>query len=112
VARRMRFAVGAATIAAVTTLGAPSALAVCDAYSGACVRDDTRVLPTTVLPPEQSAAVSGPGAVSGAATTTGPSAPSTLPFTGGEALLIGVLGAGALVGGTALVVAGRRRPTG
>ena len=35
--------------------------------------------------------------------------PATLPFTGGELVLLTALGAGALAGGTALVVAGRRR---
>lgn len=45
------------------------------------------------------------GGTSGGTATT----PSTLPFTGGELVLMTAIGAGALAGGTALVVAGRRR---
>jgi hypothetical protein len=37
------------------------------------------------------------------------SSPTTLPFTGGEVVLLTGLGAGALAAGAALVVAGRRR---
>ncbi len=65
------------------------AYAVCDAYSGNC--------PSS--PP-------GGGAVKADVTTK---SPSTLPFTGGELVLLSAVGAGALVGGTALVVAGRRK---
>lgn len=35
--------------------------------------------------------------------------PSTLPFTGGELIMMTALGLGAVAGGTALVVAGRRK---
>jgi hypothetical protein len=35
--------------------------------------------------------------------------PETLPFTGGEVVALTLLGAGAVAGGAALVVAGRRR---
>lgn len=37
--------------------------------------------------------------------------PSTLPFTGGEIVLISAAGAAAVAAGTALVVGGRRRST-
>lgn len=76
-------------------LGAASpALAVCDAYSGGC--------PT---PAEE---VAGEGV---SVADRGSSTPSTLPFTGGELVLLSTVGAAALVGGTALVVAGRRKAT-
>lgn len=78
---------------------ASPALAVCDAYSGNCSpapsvapSEATKVLPTSNDRP----AVSGESA--------------SLPFTGGELVLLTALGAGALAGGTALVVAGRRKP--
>ena len=103
------------------------ALAVCDAYSGNCTPPGTDIggdteqpgrgpapdvvtPPDVVAPPEKGAGggtkTAGRG-VSPASTTT--SQPTTLPFTGGEIALLTVLGAGALAGGTALVVAGRRR---
>jgi hypothetical protein len=59
--------------------------------------------PGTVVPNGQTpiqGSVTRPGADAG---------PSTLPFTGGELVLLTALGAGAVAGGTALVVAGRRR---
>lgn len=80
--------------------GAAPALAVCDAYSGSCV-EPTKVLPTTLEAPATDVR-------SRAVVDTGAS-PSTLPFTGGELVLVSALGAAAVAGGTALVVAGRRR---
>lgn len=50
------------------------------------------------------------GAVSGRSTTgRGSTSPSTLPFTGGDVVLLSVIGAGAVAGGAALIAAGRRR---
>lgn len=73
------------------TLGLSTpAYAVCDAYSGNC--------PTA--PP------AGAGAAPSTVTTQNP---ATLPFTGGELVLLSAVGAAALAGGTALVVAGRRK---
>ena len=40
---------------------------------------------------------------------TPPGTPERLPFTGGEVVALTLLGAGAVAGGAALVVAGRRR---
>ena len=68
------------------------AFAACDAYSGNC----PSVTPTK-----------SPKGEGGAKQST--TKPSTLPFTGGEVVLLSAIGAGALVGGTALVIAGRRR---
>lgn len=77
---------------------ATPALAVCDAYSGNCVDEPT-----------------GGG---GGTTTDGDGGggvtvdrPAILPLTGGELVLLTAVGVGALAGGTALVVAGRRKAT-
>ena len=73
------------------------AAAVCDAYSQNCGGNG------------------GGGFTGGGGTTTTGGGggtvdtPSTLPFTGGELVLLTAVGAGALAGGTALVVAGRRK---
>lgn len=103
--------------------GGTPALAVCDGYSQAC--------------PSPAAEASPPSSVEGGGSTgnpgTGPKAPprtttptkptrttvnrrttpastaNTLPFTGGELVLLSTLGGAALAGGTVLVVAGRRR---
>ena len=79
---------------------ATPAFAVCDSYSGTCVDEDE----------------GGGGATTdedegGGGTTTADERPSTLPLTGGELVLLSTVGIGALVGGTALVVAGRRKAT-
>ena len=52
----------------------------------------------------------GNGGAGNGGAGNGGSGPSTLPFTGGEVLLVSLVGAGAVAAGTALVVAGRRRP--
>jgi hypothetical protein len=74
---------------------APSAFASdnCAAYGSQC----PTVTPTTVKPD-----VKG---------TTLTKQPASLPFTGGEFALLATAGAVALGGGTALVVASRRRRT-
>jgi hypothetical protein len=63
----------------------------CDAYSGHC----PHVEPTKIVKP--------PTAVQGERVT--------LPFTGGEIVLMTLVGGGALGAGAAFVVAGRRRRT-
>lgn len=78
----------------------PASAQSCDAYSGGCEN------PGTVVPP----AGTGTGTGAGTVVSTGAGAGTTLPFTGAELLLLGVVGVGALGGGTAMVVAGRRRP--
>ena len=70
------------------------ALAACDAYSGNCT-----------TPP----ATKSPDGDGGGDSSTSTKKPSTLPFTGGELVLLSAIGAGALAGGTDLVIAGRRR---
>lgn len=88
---------GAALAGGVGLLGAPAAHAdtTCDAYSGVCP-----VVPGKQLPAGEVKAV----VVKKPAAT-----PSTLPFTGGDVVLVSVLGAAAVAGGGALLVAGRRR---
>lgn len=98
----VRTAVAGGLLALTAALGvagaAPAAAQeACDAYSGGCT-EPPRVLPTTVTRGSAGTAVS-PTAET----------PSTLPFTGGEVVLLSALGAAAVAGGTALVVAGRRR---
>ncbi|MBC7375770.1 MAG: hypothetical protein H7323_17410 [Frankiales bacterium] len=77
---------------------ASPAFAVCDAYSGTC--------------PVQAPTSGGTGGAANGGSGSGASTaarPSTLPFTGGELVLLSTIGVGALVGGTVLIVAGRRK---
>lgn len=112
----LRRTVTTATVVAASwvALGVSSpAFAVCDAYSGGCPSP----VPSNIGGGDGGAGtgsgtdtdgdVDAGGAGAGNGGTT--SNPSTLPFTGGELVLMTAIGAGALAGGTALVVAGRRR---
>ena len=119
--RTARFATGAAVLGFVGFAGAPGALAqsapVCAAYSESCVKSEV-----VVNPPESG----GTGGTGTAGNGTGPatggqgsgvagtvssrsSTPATLPFTGGDVVLVGLAGAGAIATGTVLIVAARRR---
>ena len=109
----LRRTVTTATVVAASwvALGVSSpAFAVCDAYSGGCPSPT----PSPIDGGDGGAGTGtdtggdegGAGTGSGNGTTSNP---STLPFTGGELVLMTAVGAGALAGGTALVVAGRRR---
>jgi hypothetical protein len=106
--RSTRLAV-AGGVLGLSVLGAAPALAVCDPYSGECPAVDserTAVLPFTEtrgdVATQTQADVAGRGVSQ---------LPASLPFTGGELALLGVLGVAALGGGIAFVVAGQRRPT-
>lgn len=104
---------------------ASPAAAVCDSYSGNCPSTppgagagNTDIGGTDDTPATNDTADSDTGdsgtedtgtAVNRRSTPSTPSTPATLPFTGGEIVLLTALGAGALAGGTALVVAGRRK---
>jgi hypothetical protein len=83
---------------AVAGVGSSTAYAqapACDSYSGACVDDTKKTKPPikpSVLPLKRVRP-----------------APDTLSVTGGELVLLLTVGSGAVAGGTALVVAGRRR---
>ena len=98
------------TCGLVTGIASP-ALAVCDAYSGNCASPAPTVLPTaptgggSTVEIDDDTTQAGTG---GGGSTTSNNA-RTLPFTGGELVLLTAVGAGALAGGTALVVAGRRK---
>lgn len=123
---------GGATLA--LSVASPAA-AVCDAYSGGCPSTPPG---TDIGGTGGGGATGGGDATGGADTDTGgtdagtgtgtggtdtdtggvtqqPASggtaqnPSTLPFTGGELVLLTALGLGAVAGGTALVVAGRRK---
>lgn len=97
---RSRTATAAVLLAvsgAVGVIGAAPAAAVCDAYSGSCTE------PPSVLP---SVLTSTPATAVRSSTTR---TPSSLPFTGGELVLVSVAGVAAVGGGIALVAAGRRR---
>jgi len=100
----LRLTLVGAVAGAVTLVGAPGAFAqeVCDypfdcpeVIDGGTTDDATGDTDTDA----------GGGTTGGGTTASG----AQLPMTGGETLLLGVTGIGALVGGTALVVAGRRR---
>lgn len=101
--------VGAACWVAIGLAG--PAAAVCDPYSGGCPSPT----PSPIDGGDGGAGTGSDtggdqgGAGTGSSTGGTTSNPSTLPFTGGEIVLLTALGAGALAGGTALVIAGRRR---
>jgi hypothetical protein len=104
---RMRTAAAGGTLVVTGLLGlsAAPALAVCDAYSGTCT-EPPRVVSTTLVPQQPNTPETE---VLSRATTADATTPSTLPFTGGELVLISVVGSAAVAGGAALVLAGRRR---
>lgn len=105
---RSAVALGGLTFAGLVAVAGPAA-AVCDAYSGTCTE------PPAVLDQEFTPAAETPTTTTTTTTQTRASVtppaetPATLPFTGGELVLVSAVGIGALAGGTALVVAGRRR---
>ncbi len=76
---------------------AASAQVACDGYGQTC----------PVVSGDQMTRDTG-GAVN-ARTTPTTGGPSTLPFTGGDIVLLSLAGAAAVAGGAALVAAGRRR---
>lgn len=109
-------AAGAVAAGGVLFLSSPALAVVCDAYSGGCPPTPPGGAATPIdgsdQDPGSGEAPDGGTANPGGGTSTpsgGTSNPSTLPFTGGELILMTAIGAGALAGGTALVVAGRRR---
>ena len=111
---------------------AAPAYALCEPYSGGCASPpptsggggtDQRIGGGTEQPgtgnPGTDTPDTGTGGGPGGGTPGGPKAnvptggtvsnPAALPFTGGELVLMTAVGAGALAGGAALVVAGRRK---
>jgi carbohydrate-binding DOMON domain-containing protein len=104
-----RFVATAVMAAGISVSGASAALAQDScAYVPTSCETPTEVVPTTqdrteVLPTTQDRTEVN--------ARTDVAEPETLPFTGVEIALAAVLGAGAVAGGAALVVAARRRPT-
>ena len=107
--RTARLATGAFVLGVVGFVGAPAASAqavVCDAYPQTCP-----VVPGvlgTQFNQGTGNQTGNQGGTSGGAVSNR-STPNALPFTGGDVVLLSLLGAGTLFGGAALVVAGRRR---
>lgn len=80
---------------AVTGLGSGTAIAQttsCDSYSGACVEATKKATPPVQVLPRKTV-----------------KRPNVLSVTGGEVVLLATVGGGAVAGGTALVLAGRKR---
>lgn len=113
----------ASAIVSTSLLGlAAPAHALCDAYSGTCATpppgggDGEPIDGGTDQPgsgvetprPDQESPTGSNGGPTGS-NPDNVATPASLPFTGGEIALLTALGAGALAGGAALVVAGRRR---
>jgi hypothetical protein len=97
--RTARLATGVVALGVTGFVGMPAATAqdmvACDSYGRTC----------PVVPGEQFNRGAGAGNTVSGRTTT----PNTLPFTGGDVVLLSLIGAVTLAGGAALVVAGRRR---
>jgi LPXTG-motif cell wall-anchored protein len=79
--------IGGLAVTAGALLAGPAHAAPCEGYSGACATTPGTPPPTSLRPRP----------------------PADLENTGAETALLAVIGLGAVSGGTALVVAGRRR---
>lgn len=101
---RTRLPAVLALTAGALLVGSPVALAQTADYPGT----GESVLPTVVNQAPEVGANAGTGT---GVLDTGATRPSTLPFTGGEIVLITAAGAAAVAAGTAMVVGGRRRST-
>jgi hypothetical protein len=103
-----RLSVVAATAGVLTLTTAPLALAQSAEYVGGT--GDTKQTDTAVLSGTTTKAPAGTAATT---TRTSPSVPArtpaTLPFTGGEVVLVAAAGAAAVAAGASLVLGGRRR---
>lgn len=107
--RPLTSVVGATAVAGVLSVVlAGPAMAVCDAYSGTCT-EPPAVLPSTLVSTPPATTDDAQVATTQTTTSQTTTSPATLPFTGGELLLVSVAGLGAVAGGVVLVAAGRRR---
>lgn len=111
-----RFATGVVAFGITGLAAMPAAVAQtvdCAVYPDRCVESDVvvdrqpvGVIDTVQDREEEEVASTQDREEEGTTTATNP---ATLPFTGGEVALLSAVGAGTLLVGTALVVAGRRR---
>ena len=103
-----RLSVATAALGVLTVAGAPAALAQTAEYPGTTDTgtQDTGVLSGVTTRGQAPAAPASPGR---STVTNGRTAPSSLPFTGGEVVLIAAAGAAAVAAGAGMVVGGRRR---
>lgn len=108
--RTARLFLVSTAVAAIGLVGAPGALAQSTSeYSGT---DDTAVLDDALESTPDAAGTSGSAGTAGGQSEVSArvgSGPSTLPFTGGEVVLVAAAGAAAVAAGAALVAGGRRR---
>ncbi len=104
----IRLSLAGAVVGAVSVIGVPAALAQtaaecaypfdnCDDFGGGTVDGAT------------GDGGAGGDVAGGGTLDAAPARGGALPFTGGETVLLGATGLGALAGGAALVIAGRRR---
>lgn len=109
--RRGQLALAAAVIATTLALAPAAGAQVVEPYSGGAVSptSTTSVLPKTLEAPTVAEREGVVADRQGAAPTQGRSGPTSLPFTGGELLLVTLLALAALAAGTVLVGVGRRR---
>lgn len=104
---------GVAAVSVATLCVGPAAYAQtvdCAVYPEACV--DSGVVEDVPAVRSETAVESETAVQSGTQTgsaVSGRTTPTSLPFTGGELVLLSVAGLGALAAGTALVVVARRR---
>jgi hypothetical protein len=100
--RTVCLATGVAAVGFVAVVGMPTAVAAtvdCAVYPDACV--ESEVVEDGVVVQDETTDRSN--------VADNRSTPSTLPFTGGEVVLLSLAGAGAVVAGTVLVLSARRR---
>jgi len=105
--RIARVTTGVAVLGLAGVVAAPAALAQttdCAVYPDACV--ESQVVNDRPAPAVDS---STGNRVDSSTSNRDAGSPATLPFTGGEVLLIGLAGGGAVAAGAVLVVAARRR---
>jgi hypothetical protein len=102
-----RLSVVAATAGVLTLTTAPLALAQSAEYVGGT--GDTKQTDTAVLSGTTTKAPAGAAATTRTSPSVQARTPASLPFTGGEVVLIGVAGAAAVAAGAGLVLGGRRR---
>lgn len=105
-------AVAGPALVGISLLTAPAAMAQtvdCAVYPDRCEVNDVVIDRNPVTPPGNPTDDTSRDTTRVESTVNARTQPETLPFTGGEVVTLTLLGAGAVAGGAALVVAGRRR---